>query len=74
MPGDAASPASAPPSALALLVRTVAYSRRYLHWIGLAAVFAYMGAQRHLPADSAFPLVLEPAERAMALDSTSARV
>jgi tRNA A-37 threonylcarbamoyl transferase component Bud32/tetratricopeptide (TPR) repeat protein len=42
-------------------------------WAGLARVFAFMGAQRLLPADSAFPLVLEPAERAIALDSTSAR-
>lgn len=40
MPGDAASPASAPPSALALLARTLAYSRHYLHWIALAALFA----------------------------------
>jgi len=40
LPGDAASPASAPPSAFALLVRTLAYSRPYLHWIALAGLFA----------------------------------
>jgi tRNA A-37 threonylcarbamoyl transferase component Bud32/tetratricopeptide (TPR) repeat protein len=42
-------------------------------WAGLARVYAYMGLQQYLPADSAFALVEGPALRAIALDSTSAR-
>jgi len=42
-------------------------------WAGLATVFAFGGANGFFPSDSAFPLVLEPAMRAIALDSTSAR-
>ena len=42
-------------------------------WAGLAVAYAWMGVVQSLPGDSVFPLVEEPALRAIALDSSSAR-
>ena len=42
-------------------------------WAGLAVTYAWMGVVQSLPGDSVFPLVEEPALRAIALDSSSAK-
>ena len=41
-------------------------------WAALARSYAILGVQRMLPSDSVFPLVMEPALRAIELDSTLA--
>ena len=41
-------------------------------WARLAGSYAFLGTQRILPSDSVFPLVMEPALRAIELDSTLA--
>jgi tRNA A-37 threonylcarbamoyl transferase component Bud32/tetratricopeptide (TPR) repeat protein len=41
-------------------------------WAALARSYAFLGVQRMLPSDSVFPLVMEPALRAIELDSTLA--